>query len=730
MDLAQIGSVDRISLGSIESIVREIAAVLDAIRAARPFDLPGTQARLEEAATLADGVRHRIASASARLGQPVPDWSSPGELAVVVGRLEEGLLELDRHDQRRRLSTIAELLRGGRFVNPKSRKPLNTFEPIRLAAVDELDRVAVENLTEIPGPLGANEWFDWVWADPTIAESQLEGVRTWAPNLVQLVLETDKSQWEPGRLTPTVTVPAVVPSAPPELAAPQSEPEPNTRNGAQPTSLRGEGAAVRTPEPRPPAASPPPSPRGGIQNRQTKSLLLQPLFRAAQTRGRESREGTGLQPSTRIGESAKSPVLEAPSLVEAIPPVSVEPPIPELRVQPTEPSEPTPMVAESQVPTTPEPAPITVVPPAQPPLETSPALQTPTDRTLRAPTAVPAIKRAEPAERSQKPTPKTPSHEPAEPVLRLADDAEIGSCCGAGDYLRSALLSAGRLFAGEAERDPRLDALLVAHHVTRDSRTVPWPNWCSDATAVEEICRTAPESARLVFLAARCHASADGASDPLPKPVVDRFVAVFNELPEVRSWLTAYLEAVAVPGLWEQICRHTGPGPLVEYQERRRAFATLYENGLQYRNINVAYIHRQDHFLSRKPAAKALFDHLKPEVPAQPRPDLRLQIETFLDLKPEAVTDEWRASTERAVGGGVRLRGNQRTDLIDRAAEFLEIANRAWKAAAVVLQRPQQSGDLDRKRKLLTESGRTALDRFTGRPWLPLLRRLIGGLLA
>jgi hypothetical protein len=309
----------------------------------------------------------------------------------------------------------------------------------------------------------------------------------------------------------------------------------------------------------------------------------------------------------------------------------------------------------------------------------------------------------------------------------LAGADEVVARCAAGDYLRALLLTAARAFAGVPDLDPTFDAVLAAHHVDQNSRPVPWPDWCFDAGAAERVAQIAPESARLAFLAARCHASGEAGDVPLADEVSTPLLDSFNEIPDVRKWLSAYMEAAAVPGLWEQICRPGGPDAAAEYNTRRAAFVALYENGLQYRTAGGAYWHRQEFFLSRKPGARALFEHLKPNRPAPLGAAAKQQIAALLALQPEDATDEWVASTERVSGGVVQLRGNQRAELVRRAGEYLEVVARAWKAATALLQRPPQ-GEADRRRTQLRQLLPAALTRSEGRPWLPLLQRLTQGL--
>jgi hypothetical protein len=105
----------------------------------------------------------------------------------------------------------------------------------------------------------------------------------------------------------------------------------------------------------------------------------------------------------------------------------------------------------------------------------------------------------------------------------------------------------------------------------------------------------------------------------------------------------------------------------------------------------------------------------------------RAQIVAWLGKKPDWVTETWLSSTER-ISGKVKLRGNQRTELLRRAEEYLEYANGAWIAGEALLRAPPTAGDVERRRKQLRDLLPPALAKARGRPWCPLFQRLSGGL--
>jgi hypothetical protein len=209
-------------------------------------------------------------------------------------------------------------------------------------------------------------------------------------------------------------------------------------------------------------------------------------------------------------------------------------------------------------------------------------------------------------------------------------------------------------------------------------------------------------------------------------------ISAFNDMPDVRSWLADVLEAISIPGLWEQVRRHEVPSAFEAYREAYEAFLKRYESGLLHRNSNAAYGHRLDHYLSRLTASRMLHDYLTPNGPGSLTSDADRGIRDLLEKKAEAVTNDWLKTTERATGGGIKLNGNQRTDLVRRAANYLECTRRAWRASEV-LQRLQrsgpQAGDVARRRERFLAGLSGVRERAVGTPWGALLERLMGGLL-
>lgn len=410
-------------------------------------------------------------------------------------------------------------------------------------------------------------------------------------------------------------------------------------------------------------------------------------------------------------------------------------------VRPTTPSPlatpepPAPPVAPASfVPLTDNPAPTrlddSVLPqPLSPPVHSS---RMPSSAVERTPAAPPVVRVAPVASTAATVVPPPICAATSETQTKVADVIEIIACCLKKEYLRAALLASGRIFAGLAEVDPSVETLLVAHHVCVDSpeaRSPSWPDWCRDPAAASEIARTAPEAARLTFLAAQNHRFKSGsAGEPFADEVRQALLNAFNDLPELRRWLDVFLEAAAVPGLWQQICLPNPANPLSQYQECRRAFSTLYESGVLHRSNKAAYIHRQDHFLSRNPTVRILNDYLKAAGPGPATPELKKQMATLLDTKPEAITQAWLASTER-VSGKIKLRGGHWTELIQRAGEFLACVASAWGAAqALVCTRPT-TGDVERRRQQLRELLPPARSRVQGQAWAPLFQRLTDTLL-
>src|SRR5262249_34558493 len=136
--------------------------------------------------------------------------------------------------------------------------------------------------------------------------------------------------------------------------------------------------------------------------------------------------------------------------------------------------------------------------------------------------------------------------------------------------------------------------------------------------------------------------------------------------------------------------------------EHRRAFAERYESGVLQRRDKAAYTRRQDNYLSRQQAFRVLQDRLKPSGVAPLSAQEKKLIEGWLAKKPEWVTEAWLESTER-VSGKVKPHGNQRAELIRRAGEYLDCANRAWRAALALGSGPVPPKDVERLQKQLRE---------------------------
>jgi hypothetical protein len=310
--------------------------------------------------------------------------------------------------------------------------------------------------------------------------------------------------------------------------------------------------------------------------------------------------------------------------------------------------------------------------------------------------------------------------------VQFAQPQEIHARCAAGDYLAAALLQAGRVFGGLPDVDPSFDAILVAHHVTHPPSSPPWPEWAYDLAFAQEIARTCPNAARLTFLSAQLQVVRDkiAAADPFPDQVAEAFLEAFNDFPEVRNWLADLREATGVPGLWEQVCQ-PAQNPAAEYCDRLRAFTERYETGLLQRSDKAAYIRRQDYYMSRQQAFRLLRERLGPTGLVRLTAEERGLVESWLKKKPEGVTQEWHESTERT-SGKVKLHGNQRTELVRRAAEYLEVANRVWRAALDLGAAPVQLKDVERLQRQLRESLPAARNRARGQPWGPVFHLLAG----
>ncbi len=123
-----------------------------------------------------------------------------------------------------------------------------------------------------------------------------------------------------------------------------------------------------------------------------------------------------------------------------------------------------------------------------------------------------------------------------------------------------------------------------------------------------------------------------------------------------------------------------------------------------------------------------LNEHLKHDGPGSLTGQQRRTILATLEERPEAVTEAWLMSTARPTTGVIRLRGNQRTELHRRAADYLERANRAWRAALSIQQSGPPAGEVDRRRERLLETLPVAREQSRGMPWFALFERLTKGL--
>jgi hypothetical protein len=207
-------------------------------------------------------------------------------------------------------------------------------------------------------------------------------------------------------------------------------------------------------------------------------------------------------------------------------------------------------------------------------------------------------------------------------------------------------------------------------------------------------------------------------------------LTTFNNLPELRTWLEDVLEAVSVPGLWEQVCRPQSTRATDVYKEARTSFLERYEVGLQHRNPNAAYIHRLDHYISRLPATRALHDYLKPDEPGALKDDQDRKIRDLLGKRPEEITEDWLRSAIRPAAGGIRLKGNQQADLTRRASVYLERMNRAWRAAEAMRRSGPSPGEVERRRARFRATLPVAREQSDGMPWDALFMRLTEGLLS
>jgi hypothetical protein len=298
----------------------------------------------------------------------------------------------------------------------------------------------------------------------------------------------------------------------------------------------------------------------------------------------------------------------------------------------------------------------------------------------------------------------------------VATAHEIAACCQAAEYLRAALMAAGRSLAGEPDGGFRLDALVVSYHVWQRTDLVPWPDWLDDVGAVEEVRAASAESARLV-------ASAALAAGVLPttRPAFDALLDAFNApFPKVRNWLGFVVEAQTMPGVWEWVGRDPTADPLAKYVVKAKAFRDLRDQSIQTQNAGRAYTSRQNYWLSRSTAVDELYRLL-----GAARPDPRLKapsraVAEFLGKTGRRLTTDWCAEFPKVdlkVGG---LEHRQ----VAAADHYLAVATDAWQAGRAVLLADSPPPELERVHGQLLHGRQAALDQAAGHSWEPLVRRI------
>lgn len=297
----------------------------------------------------------------------------------------------------------------------------------------------------------------------------------------------------------------------------------------------------------------------------------------------------------------------------------------------------------------------------------------------------------------------------------VATADEIAVCCRAADYLRAALLAAGRAFAGQPDGGFRLDALVVAHHVWQRAEMVPWPDWLDEVGAVEAVRTESPESARLV-------ASAALAAGVLPttRPAFDALLDAFKpQFPKVRNWLGFVVDAQTMPGVWEWVGRDPVADPLAKYTVKAKAFRELRDQSIQSQNAGRAYTSRQNYWLSRSTAVDELYRLL-----GAARPDPRLKtpsraVSELLAKTGRKLTHDWCVDFPK-----VDLKkGDLEQRQVAAAEHYLSVATEAWQAGRAVLLADSPPPELERVHGQLVHGRQAALDQATGHSWEPLVRR-------
>jgi len=204
---------------AITDLNTSLVAVENALaqaRVAMDFDLAGTIAGLEKAASAGACLRKGLEHAAQEASEPVPPWTTVAELKRQTERLRE---TAQRNELAKSLRTRLESLRdtlqalvdiGSRTANKK-----RAVDASRQMAVTELgERIATPEPPAVPGEGSGPDWFKTLFGlDAAAFDKRLEQLRTATlPALATFIEEAET--WERFRVVPQeISAPVGAPSA-------------------------------------------------------------------------------------------------------------------------------------------------------------------------------------------------------------------------------------------------------------------------------------------------------------------------------------------------------------------------------------------------------------------------------------------------------------------------------------------------------------------------------------
>lgn len=191
-------SACRADLDQLDQFAQSLVRLADAWRTAEVPDRDALEQPQRTAAESIERLRRRLAETALTVGEEEPCWDSRAELDAIIARLGTALAKHAAERPRQRLRGLVQELKDGRIFNRRTGKLVTALEEVRVQALAEVERALhTEAPPELPGPEASGSWLHWAWEKaPEEMETALSDIRGALPHLVQLILETDPSQWE------------------------------------------------------------------------------------------------------------------------------------------------------------------------------------------------------------------------------------------------------------------------------------------------------------------------------------------------------------------------------------------------------------------------------------------------------------------------------------------------------------------------------------------------------